>query len=233
MRWRTGRSHVEEMLRYSSCSASVFEDTRSRVIQAEGRRGPDALPPPDDEVGHPAIERRVHANEANSAPSRRRLPAIAAHLPPCPTRAPDGRRRTGVAAPWRPPRSVGPDPAGRVARAGCVNATGSVEARSLAASANPLRAGPPTARRPRRPHGQLRPSFREPFHDERVVGTPCLVPLPTVRRRPHGRTTHGSGRSWTANPSMLDSLIPFSGPVYPGAPHTNPRTIPSIADVAV
>jgi hypothetical protein len=25
---------------------------------------------------------------------------------------------------------------------------------------------------------------------------------------------------------MLDSLIPFSGPVYPGAPYTIPRTIP-------
>ena len=50
---------------------------------------------------------------------------------------------------------------------------------------------------------------------------------PTDASPPPSRTTtHGSGPSWTANPSMLDSLIPFSGPVYPGAPYTNPRTIP-------
>jgi hypothetical protein len=50
---------------------------------------------------------------------------------------------------------------------------------------------------------------------------------PTDASPPPSRTTtHGSGPSWLARPSMLDSLIPFSGPVYPGAPYTVPRTIP-------
>ena len=50
---------------------------------------------------------------------------------------------------------------------------------------------------------------------------------PTDASQPPSRTTtHGSGPSWTANPSMLDSLIPFSGPVYPGAPYTVPPTLP-------
>ena len=50
---------------------------------------------------------------------------------------------------------------------------------------------------------------------------------PTDASPPPSRTTtHGSGPSWIANPSMSDSLIPFSGPVYPGAPYTVPRTDP-------
>ena len=57
---------------------------------------------------------------------------------------------------------------------------------------------------------------------------------PTDASPPPSRTTtHGSGPSWIANPSMLDSLIPFSGPVYPGAPYTIPRTIPPIRTEAV
>jgi hypothetical protein len=49
---------------------------------------------------------------------------------------------------------------------------------------------------------------------------------PTDASPPPSRTTtHGSGPSWLATPSMLDSLIPFSGPVYPGAPYTEPRTL--------
>jgi hypothetical protein len=51
---------------------------------------------------------------------------------------------------------------------------------------------------------------------------------PTDASPPPSRTTaHGSGPPWLATPSVLDSLIPFSGPVYPGAPHTNPRTHPN------
>ena len=48
---------------------------------------------------------------------------------------------------------------------------------------------------------------------------------PTDASPPPSRTTtHGSGPPRLATPSMLDSLIPFSGPVYPGAPYTNPGT---------
>jgi hypothetical protein len=48
---------------------------------------------------------------------------------------------------------------------------------------------------------------------------------PTDASSPPSRTTtHGSGPPWLATPSMLDSLIPFSGPVYPGAPYTVFRT---------
>jgi hypothetical protein len=51
---------------------------------------------------------------------------------------------------------------------------------------------------------------------------------PTDASPPPSRTTtHGSGPSRLATPSMLDSLIPFSGPVYPGAPYTDPRTLPA------
>jgi hypothetical protein len=39
------------------------------------------------------------------------------------------------------------------------------------------------------------------------------VPLPTLRPRPRGRPTHGSGPSWLARPSMKSVLISFCGPV--------------------
>ena len=57
----------------------------------------------------------------------------------------------------------------------------------------------------------------------RPARTPTDASPPPLRT-----TTHGSGPSWTANPSMLDSLIPFSGPGYPGAPYTDPRTLPAL-----
>ncbi len=45
---------------------------------------------------------------------------------------------------------------------------------------------------------------------------------PTDASPPPSRTTtHGSGPPRLATPSMLDSLIPFSRPDYPGAPYTD------------
>lgn len=52
---------------------------------------------------------------------------------------------------------------------------------------------------------------------------------PTDASPPPSRTTtHGSGPSRFARSSMSDSFIPFSGPVYPGAPYTLPRTLPGV-----
>src|SRR6266704_6835539 len=43
------------------------------------------------------------------------------------------------------------------------------------------------------------------------------VPLSTLRHSPRGPSTHDSGPSWIATPSMSGVLIPFLMPVYPGA----------------
>src|SRR5512132_1250485 len=43
------------------------------------------------------------------------------------------------------------------------------------------------------------------------------VPLSTLRHSPRGPSTHDSGPSWIATPSMSGALIPFLMPAYPGA----------------
>src|SRR5512132_2233740 len=43
------------------------------------------------------------------------------------------------------------------------------------------------------------------------------VPLSTLRHSPRGPSTHDSGPSWIATPSMSSALIPFLMPAYPGA----------------
>src|SRR6266540_3244362 len=48
------------------------------------------------------------------------------------------------------------------------------------------------------------------------------VPLSTLRHSPRGPSTHDSGPSWIATPSMSGVLIPFLMPVYPGAFPTFP-----------
>src|SRR5512132_427480 len=51
------------------------------------------------------------------------------------------------------------------------------------------------------------------------------VPLSTLRHSPRGPSTHDSGPSWIATPSMSGALIPFLLPAYPGAfpPFTSDR----------
>src|SRR6266511_1735865 len=63
------------------------------------------------------------------------------------------------------------------------------------------------------------------------------VPLSTLRHRPRGPSTHDSGPSWIATPSMSGVLIPFLMPVYPGAFPTftttrSTRSVPSYTPAA-
>jgi hypothetical protein len=48
------------------------------------------------------------------------------------------------------------------------------------------------------------------------IAQPARTPV-NASLRPRGSPTHDSGPSWVATPSMSDSFIPFSRPVYPGA----------------
>jgi hypothetical protein len=51
------------------------------------------------------------------------------------------------------------------------------------------------------------------------------APTPVNASPPSSRTTaHDSGTSWVATPSTLDSCIPFSMPVYPGALTVRPTS---------
>src|SRR6266536_4971591 len=63
------------------------------------------------------------------------------------------------------------------------------------------------------------------------------VPLSTLRHSPRGPSTHDSGPSWIATPSMSGVLIPFLMPVYPGAFPTftttrSTRSVPSYTPAA-
>src|SRR5215469_5488419 len=45
----------------------------------------------------------------------------------------------------------------------------------------------------------------------------CGCPCPTLQVRSCGPPSHGSGSGWLATPSLCDSFIRYSPPVYPGA----------------
>jgi hypothetical protein len=81
--------------------------------------------------------------------------------------------------------------------------------------------GPPTARASAADDVAFRLVGRR-RHPEaaisRLNGRPTRTPV-NASPAPSRTPTHDSGPPWIATPSMQGSLIPFSMPVYPGAPH--------------